>query len=82
MKYESNVFPVQKVPLREKTEEWKKQCVDAVIAKNPTGPVIDGYDRKSRMKISYDLYNSNFDENDFKHVTDPYNIGDSFPSKM
>jgi len=82
MKYESNVFPVQKVPLREKTEEWKKQCVDAVIAKNPTGPVIDGYDRKGRMKIAYDLYNSNFDENDFKHVTDPYNVGDTFPSKM
>ena len=82
MKYESNIFPVQKVPLREKTEEWKKQCVDAIIAKNPTGPVIDGYDRKDRMRIAYDLYNSNFDEKDFKHVTDPYNVGDTFPSKM
>lgn len=82
MRYESNIFPVQKVPLREKTEEWKKQCVDAIIAKNPTGPVIDGYDRKERMRIAYDLYNSNFDEKDFKHVTDPFNVGDTFPSKM
>lgn len=82
MKYESNTFPVQKVPLREKTEEWKKQCVDAIIAKDSGDQVIDGYNRKDRMKISYDLYNSNFDENDFKHVTDPYNVGDTFPSKM
>ena len=78
----SNTFPVQKIPLREKTEEWKKQCVEAVIAKSSDGAPIDGQSRKDRMKIAYELYNSNFDEKDFKHVTDPFNVGDTFPSKM
>jgi len=78
----SNTFPVQKIALREKTEEWKKQCVEAVIAKSSDGAPIDGQSRKDRMKIAYELYNSNFDEKDFKHVTDPFNVGDTFPSKM
>ena len=78
----TNTFPAQKVPLREKTEEWKKNCVDAIIGKVSDGTVINGYNRKDRMKIAYELYNSNFDEKDFKHVTDPFNVGDSFPSKM
>lgn len=79
---DSNTFPVQKVPLREKGEEWKKSCVDAIIAKSYDGLFIDGQSRRDRMKIAYELYNSNFDEKDFKHVTDPYDVGDSFPSKM
>jgi hypothetical protein len=82
MSYSSNVFPVQKIPLREKTDEWKKQCVDAIIAKSSDGDVINNSSRKDRMKIAYDLYNSNFNEKDFKHVTDPFNVGDTFPSKM
>ena len=82
MSYSSNTFPVQKIPLREKTEEWKKQCVDAIIAKTSDGHTIDGSGRRDRMKIAYDLYNSNFNEADFKYVTDPYNVSDTFPSKM
>jgi hypothetical protein len=78
----SNVFPVQKIPLKDKTEEWKKSCVDAIIAKSSDGVYVDGITRKERMKIAYELYNSNFNEKDFKHVTDPYNVGDTFPSKM
>ena len=79
---DTNTFPIQKVPLREKTEEWKKSCVDSIIAKGSDGLFADGQSRRGRMKIAYELYNSNFDEKDFKHVTDPYDIGDSFPSKM
>ena len=82
MSYSSNTFPVQKIPLREKTEEWNKQCVDSIIAKTSDGQIIDGSGRKDRMRIAYDLYNSNFNEKDFKHITDPYNVGDTFPSKM
>lgn len=78
----SNTFPVQKIALREKTEEWKKSCVDAIIAKSSDGVSVDGQTRKDRMKIAYELYNSNFNEKDFKHVTDPFNVGDTFPSKM
>jgi hypothetical protein len=82
MSSSSNVFPVQKIPLKDKTEEWKRSCVDAIIAKSSDGVYVDGITRKERMKIAYELYNSNFNEKDFKHVTDPYNVGDTFPSKM
>jgi hypothetical protein len=78
----SNTFPVQKIPLRQKTEEWKRSNVDSIISKSSDGFSMDGQTRKDRMKIAYELYNSNFNEKDFKHVTDPFNVGDSFPSKM
>lgn len=82
MNTESNIFPVQKISLRDKTEKWQRSCVDAIIGKNSDGVYLNGQSRKDRMKIAYDLYNSNFDEKDFKHVTDPFNVGDAFPSKM
>jgi transcriptional antiterminator len=82
MNTESNIFPVQKISLQDKTEKWQRSCVDSIIAKNSDGVYLDGQSRKDRMKIAYDLYNSNFDEKDFKHVTDPFNVGDAFPSKM
>jgi hypothetical protein len=34
------------------------------------------------MGISYGLYDSEFDKNDFKYITDPYNVGDVFPANM
>lgn len=82
MKNDSNTFPIQKISLKRKDEQWKRNCVDAILARSSDGPIVNGYNRKERMKINYDLYNSNFDEKDFKHVTDPFNVGDSFPSKM
>jgi hypothetical protein len=82
MEYSSNTFPIQKVPLVKKDEAWKKACVDSIISRSSSGPTLNGQDRRSRMKIAYELYNSNFDEKDFKHVTDPFGVGDTFPSKM
>ncbi len=78
----SNTFPVQKISLKDKTEQWKKDCVNAIVAKGSDSITVGGQSRRDRMKIAYELYNSNFDEKDFKHVTDPYNVGDTFPSKM
>lgn len=34
------------------------------------------------MKIAYDLYNSVFDESDFKYVTDPFDVKDGFPANI
>ena len=34
------------------------------------------------MDISYGLYDSEFDRNDFKYVTDPYDVGDTFPANI
>jgi len=77
-----NVFPVQKLPKKKKTEDWGKKCVDALIGRSSMGILVGGQDRKERMKVAYELYNSNFDEKDFKHVTDPFKVGDTFPAKM
>ena len=60
MNYSSNTFPVQKISLRDKDEEWKKTCVNAIVSKSSDGPVFNGQNRKDRMKIAYELYNSNF----------------------
>ena len=77
-----NTFPVQKLSRNKKTKEWGEKCVDAIIGRSSTGIVVNGQDRKERMKVAYELYNGNFDEKDFKHVTDPFRVGDSFPAKM
>ena len=81
-KYDNNygkLFPVQKIPLREKTQEWKEACVDAIIGREGAGSLNDTT-MKERMKISYDLYNSEYDLNDLKYVTNPFQVEDGFPA--
>jgi hypothetical protein len=73
--------PIQRLPLSQKTEEWRKRNVDYFISKYDL-QYADGKSRKSRMKIAYDLYNSVFDENDFKYVTDPFDVKDGFPANI
>ena len=74
-----SIFPVQKIPLSKKDQKWKENCVNATIGKVGTGRV-GTYTRKERMNIAYELYNSNFDKKDLKYITDPFDIGDSFPA--
>ena len=74
-----NVLPVQKVPLREKTKAWREDSVNAIIGKEGTG-AIGRYTRKESMSICYELYNGNFNKRDLKYVTDPFDVGDSFPA--
>jgi len=76
-----NAEPYQMLPLREKTEEWRQDNVDSIIAKAGYG-AYNGNGRKSDMKISYDLYNSVFDERDFKYITDPYKTSEGFPASL
>lgn len=73
--------PIQKLSARNKTEEWGKQNVDYYIGKYNLG-YSQGKSRKDRMKIAYNLYNSIFDESDFKYVTDPYKVKDGFPATI
>ena len=72
-----DTMPVQKLPLSKKTQEWKENCIDAIISKAGT---TGDPGRKEKMKIYYDLYNSEFDLNDLKYVTNPYNVEDGFPA--
>src|SRR5574343_660190 len=72
-------FPVQKLTLSQKNEQWRKKCVDSVIGREK-GFFANGNDRYQRMKIDYDLYNGIYDENDLRYLVDPYNVKKGFPA--
>ena len=77
--YNSN-FPQQKLPLRKKTEEWQHDCVNYIIGE---GNVVSGGMSKTRfgeIQTYYNLYNSIFDEKDFKRITNPFKVEDGFPA--
>lgn len=73
-----NVFPVQKLTMSKKTKEWKEACVDAIIGKSGT----TGTNRKDNLTLYYGLYNSEFDIDDLKYVTNPYDVDDGFPASL
>lgn len=81
MKIDNVTFPPQKVSMKAKDETWGKTCINALIGRSGGG-LTSGYTRKERMGIAYGLYDSEFDKNDFKYITDPYNVGDVFPANM
>lgn len=72
-------FPQQKVSLKKKNEKWQHDCVNYIIGE---GNVVSGGQTKTRygeMQTYYNLYNSIFDEKDFKKVTNPFKVEDGFP---
>lgn len=81
MRIDNVTFPPQKIPMKQKDETWGRTCVDAIIGRSGTG-LSGGNNRKERMGTAYSLYDSEFDKNDFKYITDPYNVGDVFPANM
>lgn len=77
--YNAN-FPQQKLPLKKKDEQWQHDCVNYIIGE---GNVVSGGMQKTRfseLQIYYDLYNSIFDEKDFKRITNPFKVSDGFPA--
>ncbi|KKP51369.1 MAG: structural protein [candidate division TM6 bacterium GW2011_GWF2_33_332] len=75
-------FPSQKKLLREKTEEWGKECIEAglTITNGDTSKI-----RKSRVakQINYDLINGIIDESDIEKAFNPMGIkGVNFPAKI
>lgn len=73
-------FPQQKLPLSKKNEDWQHSCVNYIIGE---GNVVSGSMTKTRfgeMQTYYNLYNSIFDEKDFKRVTNPFKVDDGFPA--
>lgn len=78
-RYNTEVLPIQKIPFAQKDDDWKQKSVNAIIGKEGTGQ-IGRYTRKEQMGITYELYNSNFNKKDLKYITDPYDVGDSFPA--
>jgi len=81
MNIDKSTFPVQKLPMSKKTDEWGEGSLDAVIAREGGDAFIGGDNRKERMRTAYGLYNSEYDEEDLKYVTDPFKVEDGFPAK-
>ena len=74
-------FPQQKVPLKKKNEKWQHDCVNYIIGE---GNIVSGggqtKTRYGEMQTYYNLYNSIFDEKDFKRITNPFKVDDGFPA--
>jgi len=73
-------FPVQKLPKYKKTKEWGKASLDSVISRDSGGFL--GAQRKQEMTTWYGLYNSEYNEDDLKYVTNPFKVEDGFPAKL
>lgn len=74
-----NQFPIQKLSLTRKNEEWRKDCVDYIIG---AAGITNSNDIPDDEEIQsyYDLYNSIYNEKDLKYVTNPFNQDDGFPA--
>lgn len=74
-----NQFPIQKLSLTRKNEEWRKDCVDYIIG---AAGITNSNDIPDDEEIQsyYDLYNSIYNEKDLKYVTNPFNQNDGFPA--
>ena len=59
-------FPIQKLPAKKKTEQWKKDCVNYIIGAGNVGIYGFNTERTSEMQTYYDLYNSIYNEKDLK----------------
>lgn len=76
----NSAFPRQKLPLSKKGKKWQEDCVNYIIGE---GNVTSGGNSTSyygELQIYYNLYNSIFDEKDFKSITNPFKVEDGFPA--
>lgn len=76
----NSAFPRQKLPLSKKGKKWQEDCVNYIIGE---GNVTSGGNSTSyygEMQTYYNLYNSIFDEKDFKSITNPFKVEDGFPA--
>ena len=73
-------FPQQKLPLKKKDEKWQHDCVNYIIGEGNI--VSDGptHSKVGELQTYYNLYNSIFDERDFKKITNPFKVEDGFPA--
>ena len=73
-------FPQQKLSIKKKNEKWQHDCVNFIIGE---GDVTSGGSDNTyfgEMQTYYNLYNSIFDEKDFKRITNPFKVEDGFPA--
>ncbi len=72
-------IPKQRIPLSQKDEKWKKDCVDAFINLSKFGIS----ERRAYLRSLYDYYNGVIDEEDYNYVLKPYGkTRKNFPTKL
>ena len=69
-----NSFPSQKKTYFQKTEDWKRKCVDGVIQQCNTFQNKRRSSFKNKRR-NYDLMNNKIIKSDFDYVTNPLGIG-------
>lgn len=81
---QTSKFPAQKVPTKQKTEEWFKKCIDA--AENIYLYGNEEVTKRSTLKQKeecQDLYDGILSQDHMAKVVNPWNLKtDSFPSTM
>lgn len=75
MANEVSSLPIQKLSIKKKTKEWKEANVKYYVSKYKSD-----MSKYEEIKICDDLYNSIYDENDIKYVTNPYKVKEGFPA--
>ena len=73
-------FPQQKLPLKKKDEKWQHDCVDFIIGEGNVTSGVTADTPFGELQTYYNLYNSIFDEKDFKRITNPFKVEDGFPA--
>jgi hypothetical protein len=74
-------IPRQRIPDSKKTEEWKKETMDAIISLSNFSPVKGSY--RWHLRQAYRFYNGIIDDADYTHVLRPYgNTRKNWPAKL
>jgi len=77
-------IPRQKLSISKKTEQWRKDCVEAYINISSLGGYGVGFStRRGELQRLYDFYNGEIAETDYDYVLKPYGkTRKNFPSKL
>lgn len=76
----NSAFPRQKLPLSKKGKKWQEDCVNYIIGEGNVTSVGNSTSYYGELQTYYNLYNSIFDEKDFKSITNPFKVEDGFPA--
>lgn len=76
----NSAFPRQKLPLSKKGKKWQEDCVNYIIGEGNATSGGNSTSYYGELQTYYNLYNSIFDEKDFKSITNPFKVEDGFPA--
>ena len=76
----NSAFPRQKLPLSKKGKKWQEDCVNYIIGEGNVTSGGNSTQYYGELQTYYNLYNSIFDEKDFKSITNPFKVEDGFPA--